>query len=236
LHGNVVAKPIIATSLLQKAVACDLSLMFKNQLIMKRKTVFYIVFFSILVIGFYVVLIALIPNFRKSHYPPISVIKPFSFTNQDGVVCTEKTVAGKVYVVDYFFTTCTNICPVIHTQMKRVYERFRNEPRFLILSHTSDPRHDSPERLKRYADSMGVAVSKWIFLTGRKDSLYNQARFSYMIDDPKNNLKNPDEDFLHTQFFALVNKKGQVVKIYDGLKEKEVDKLIKDAEQLLKDD
>ena len=120
--------------------------------------------------------------------------------------------------------------------MKRVYEHFKNTPGFLILSHTSDPKHDSPERLKHYADSMGVVTSKWIFLTGRKDSLYNQARFSYMIDDPKNNLKDPDEDFLHTQFFALVNKQGKVVKIYDGLKKKEVDKLIEDAEQLLKDD
>jgi len=203
---------------------------------MKRKTPFYIIFFSILVVAFYVILIALIPGFRKSNYPPISYVNPFSFKNQDGVVVTEKTVAGKVYVVDYFFTTCTNICPIIHTQMKRVYEHFKNEPGFLILSHTSDPKHDSSERLKRYADSMGVVGSKWIFLTGRKDSLYRQARFSYMIDDPKNNLKDPEEDFLHTQFFALVTKEGKVVKIYDGLKEKEVDKLIKDAEQLLKDD
>lgn len=203
---------------------------------MKRKTLFYIIFFSILVVAFYAILIALVPDFGKSKYPPVSYVKPFSFRNQDGVVITEKTVAGKVYVVDYFFTTCTNICPIINTQMKRVYEHFKNEPGFLILSHTSDPKHDSPERLKRYADSMGVAGSKWIFLTGRKDSLYRQARFSYMIDDPKNNLKDPEEDFLHTQFFALVTKEGKVVKIYDGLKEKEVDKLIKDAEQLLKDD
>jgi protein SCO1/2 len=188
------------------------------------------------VFAFYVILIALVPDFRKSKYPPISYVKPFSFKDQDGVVITEKTVAGKVYVVDYFFTTCTNICPIIHTQMKRVYEHFKDTPGFLILSHTSDPKHDSPERLKRYADSMGVVTSKWIFLTGRKDSLYKQARFSYMIDDPKNSLKNPDEDFLHTQFFALVNKEEKVVKIYDGLKEKEVNKLIKDAEQLLKDD
>lgn len=204
--------------------------------IMKRKTVFYLVFFSVLVIGFYILLIALIPNFRKSSYPPISIVKPFSFTNQDGVVCTEETVAGKVYAVNYFFTTCTNICPVMNNEMKMVYEHFKNTPGFLILSHTSDPQHDSPQKLKHYADSMGVNTSKWIFLTGRKDSLYTQARFSYMIDDPKNNLRDPEEDFLHTQFFALVNKEGKVVKIYDGLKGKEVDKLIDDAEQLLKDD
>jgi protein SCO1 len=203
---------------------------------MKRKTVFYIIFFSILVVAFYAILITLIPGLRKSSYPPISNVKPFSFTNQDGVVLTEKSVAGKVYVADYFFTTCKTVCPVIHNQMKRVYEHFRNTPGFLILSHTSDPVHDSPERLKHYADSMGVASSKWIFLTGSKDSLYRQARFSYMIDDPKNNMKSPEEDFLHTQFFALVNKQGKVVRIYDGQIEKEVNKLINDAQQLLKDD
>ena len=79
------------------------------------------------------------------------------------------------------------------------------------------------------------AGPSWIFLTGRKDSLYTQARLSYKIDDPANNLKNINDDFLHTQFFALVNKKGEVVKIYDGLKQSEVDKLIKDTEKLLKE-
>ena len=203
---------------------------------MSRKLQFYIIFFAILVIGFYVALVALIPGFRNSRYPPISYVKPFSFTDQDGNAFTEKAVAGKVYAVNYFFTTCTNICPIINSQMKRVYEHFKNTPGFLILSHTSDPKHDSPEALKRYAEKMGVSDSKWIFLTGSKDSLYKQARLSYMIDDPKNNLRNPEDDFLHTQFFALVNRKGEVVKIYDGLKEKEVDKMIKDAEKLLKDD
>jgi protein SCO1/2 len=82
---------------------------------------------------------------------------------------------------------------------------------------------------------MGVATKNWIFLTGRKDSLYRQARLSYKIDDPNNNVQSIDEDFLHTQFLALVNKKGEVVKIYDGLKEAEVNELIMDAEKLLKE-
>lgn len=202
---------------------------------MKRKTLFYIIFFSLLVVGFYAVLINVIPGFSKSKLPPISYVQPFSFTNQDGKVFTEKDVAGKVYVANYFFTTCKSICPKMNNEMKNVYEHFKNVNGFLIVSHTSDPATDSAAKLKKYADSMGVSASKWIFLTGRKDSLYRQARLSYKIDDPNNNLRDINDDFLHTQFFSLVNKEGQVVKIYDGIKHSEVEQLIKEAEKLLKE-
>ena len=120
----------------------------------------------------------------------------------------------------------------MNSEVKNVH--FKNEKDFLILSHTSDPETDSAAKLKQYADSMGVN-EKWLFLTGRKDSLYRQARLSYRIDDPNNNPKSIDDDFLHTQFLALVNKKGEVVKIYDGLKRSELAQLIKDAEALLKE-
>jgi protein SCO1/2 len=105
----------------------------------------------------------------------------------------------------------------------------------MILSHTCDPETDSAAKLKAYADSMGVSSKTWVFLTGRKDSLYRQARLSYQIDDPKNNLKSIDDDFLHTQFFALVDKKGQVRKIVDGLKPSEVKDMIKSIDVLLKE-
>lgn len=118
--------------------------------------------------------------------------------------------------------------------MKLVYEKFKNENDFLILSHTCDPEKDSVATMKKYADSMGVDTRHWIFLTGRKDSLYTTARISYTIDDPANNLKSIDDDFLHTQFWALVDRNGDVRKIYDGLKGSEVRQLIKDAERLLK--
>jgi protein SCO1/2 len=202
---------------------------------MRRKTVFYIIFFSLLVVAFYAVLITVIPGFRKSKLPPISYVQPFSFTSQNGKIITEKDVAGKVLVINYFFTTCKSICPRMNNEVKKVYEHFKNENNLLILSHTSDPGTDSPERLKHYADSMQVTTPNWIFLTGRKDSLYRQARLSYRIDDPNNNVQNIDDDFLHTQFVALVNKKGEVVKIYDGLRPAEINDLIKHAEQLLKE-
>jgi len=202
---------------------------------MSRKTIFYIIFFSVLVVAFYAVLINVIPGFSKSKLPPISYVQPFSFTDQDGKIVTEKDVKGKVYLANYFFTTCKTVCPRMNNEVKKVYEHFKNENDFLILSHTSDPNTDSAQRLKRYADSMGVTNSNWIFLTGRKDSLYRQARLSYRIDDPNNNVVNIEDDFLHTQFLALVNKKGVVVKIYDGLRQAEIEQLIKDAERLLKE-
>jgi protein SCO1/2 len=140
-----------------------------------------------------------------------------------------------VYVADYFFTTCKGICPKMNNNMKLVYEELKNENDFLILSHTCDPETDSVAQMKKYSDSLGVNTSKWVFLTGRKDSLYNMARVSYTIDDPANNLKSSDDDFLHTQFWALVDRNGDVRKIYDGLKESEVRELITDIKKLLKD-
>lgn len=176
-----------------------------------------------------------IPGYGKKDTPPLGEILPFSFTNQDGKKFTEKDVAGKVFVVEFFFTNCKGICPRMNNNMRKVYEQFKNQKDFLILSHTCDPERDSSARLKQYADSLGVEGTNWIFLTGRKDSLYYQARLSYQIDDPKNNLKNIDGDFLHTQFWALVNKKGEVKKVYDGLKENEVEDLIADIKKMLKE-
>lgn len=211
-----------------------LSFIFAGEILkMTKKNWLYIGFFSVLVVCFYFVITALVPDFGKRNLPPVSYIRPFTFTDQDGKPFTEKDVAGKVYVAEYFFTTCKGICPIMNNNMRKVYDRFKNEKGFLILSHTCDPKTDSVPVLKRYADSMGVASSNWIFLTGRKDSLYNMARVSYVIDDPKDNLTDIKDDFLHTQFWALVNKNGDVKKIYDGLKQGEVNGLMKDIKKLL---
>jgi len=201
---------------------------------MSKKLIFYIAFFAALVIIFFVVISKLIPGFATSRMPPIGYVQPFRFITQDGEQFTDKDVSGKVFVAEYFFTTCKGICPRLNTNMRVIYDRFKNEKDFLILSHTCNPETDSASRLKEYADSMKVSTNRWIFLTGRKDSLYYQARLSYHIDDPKNNLRSIDEDFLHTQFFALVDKKGEVKKIYDGLKQSEVEEMISDIEKLLK--
>jgi len=202
---------------------------------MSRKTIFYIVFFFLLVIGFYYSMSQLVPGFGKSKLEPIGRVLPFAFINQDGKKVTEQDVVGKVFVAEYFFTTCKSICPIMHANMKIVYERFKNEKDFLIVSHTSDPATDSATRLKKYADSMNVDTKKWIFLTGTKDSLYRQARHSYKIDDPNNNPLNNEVDFLHSQHFSLVDKTGIVRKIYEGNEKKDVERMIKEIEVLLKE-
>ena len=202
---------------------------------MSRKLLFYIVFFTALVMAFYFTLGKVIPGFGKVKLPVLSYVHPFSFTNQDGGEITERDVQGKVYVAEYFFTTCKSICPIMNSNIKTIYDQYKDEPDFLILSHTCDPETDDAARLKYYADSLKVNTNKWLFLTGRKDSLYNTARESYLLDDPKNNAGNIEEQFLHTQFFALVDKNGQVRKIYDGLKKDELNTLKKDIAALLKE-
>lgn len=200
---------------------------------MSRKGWFYTTFFITLALTFYATLTLIAPEFTKKGVLPVSFVRPFQFSTQDGDPFTQENVKGKVYVAAYFFTTCKGICPRMNNNLKTVYEALKNEPEFLILSHTCDPETDSVPQLKKYADSLGVDTKKWIFLTGRKDSLYHMARISYTIDDPANNLKSIDDDFLHTQFWALVDKKGDVLKIYDGLKQAEVKALIADVRKLL---
>lgn len=200
-----------------------------------RKTLIYVVFFTLLVIGFFVVLSALIPGFTRVSIPPIGQVTSFQFTNQDGQPVTEKDIKGKVVAVEYFFTTCKGICPKLNKNMRTVYEAFKGEKDFLILSHTCDPDNDSVSRLKRYSDSMGVNTKQWVFLTGRKDSLYNMARYSYKIDDPANNLSSIADDFMHTQFIALVDRQGNVVKIYDGLKPSEMKEMTREINKRLKE-
>jgi protein SCO1/2 len=203
---------------------------------MSRKAIFYIVFFTVLVVGFYFTLKWLIPGYGDVQYKVLNQVQPFSFTDQNGKEITERDVEGKVYVAEYFFTTCPGICPIMNENMKTIHAAYKDEKDFVILSHTCDPENDSVSRLKFYADSIGADTSNWWFLTGRKDSLYHAARFSYLLDDPKNNTVSIEDQFLHTQFFALVDKSGRVrKKIYDGLKKKELEELKKDIAILLKE-
>lgn len=195
---------------------------------MTKKRSLYILSFIALIFIFYGVISWLIPGFSERQAQPISKVAPFAFTNQYGKHFTNKDVAGKIYVAEFFFTTCPGICPMMNDNMKQVFNTFKGNADFLILSYTCDPKTDSAAKLNLYADSLQVNNSNWIFLTGRKDSLYNMARLSYTIDDPANNLKNVEDDFLHSQFWALVNRKGEVLGIYDGLKQSEINKLIKD--------
>jgi len=195
----------------------------------------YVLFFALLLAAFYYFLFKGTENW-KVQLPVLSFVQPFSFTNQDGQPFTDKDLQNKITVVEYFFTTCKGICPKLNTNMKDIYAIYKDQADFQIVSHTCNPGTDSVPVLKRYADSLGVDTKKWVFLTGRKDSLYQMARGSYLLDDPKNNVEKIEDQFIHTQFFALIDRKGKVRgKIYDGLKALEIEQLKQDIAKLLKD-
>lgn len=202
---------------------------------MKKKIILYTGFFVALIIAFFIALPYFVPNFNsKTNLPILNTVKPFSLIDESGKSFTEKDMQGKVCVVEYFFTTCHGICPRMNTNMKKIAQAFEGKENFMILSHTVDPDTDNTSRLKTYADSIHANTQYWKFLTGSKDKLYEAARNSYLLDDPKNNVGDVKEQFIHTPFFALVDKEAQVRGIYDGLKESELEKLKEDIKILLK--
>ena len=131
-------------------------------------------------------------------------IADFSFTNQEGKEINNLSVEGKVYVADFFFTSCPTICPIMKTQMLRVYERFKDQPDFLILSHTLDPTHDTPELLKDFAAKIGVEDDKtWHFLTGDQEKIFEIGQTSYMTTAMAD--QNELGGYLHSGAFILVD-------------------------------
>ncbi|MEY3432847.1 MAG: hypothetical protein RL131_783 [Bacteroidota bacterium] len=199
---------------------------------MRNKAVVYLAFFGLLLGVFYIAMVKL-TDFEKVKLPVLNSVQPFRFVRQDSIEVTQKDIANKVVVVEYFFTTCKGICPKMNKNMQEVYEKMKSNPDFMILSHTVNPETDSIPILKHYADSLGASTKNWWFLTGSKENLYKSARESYLLDDPKNSSKNIDEQFLHTQFFSLVDKQGRVRGIYDGIKKDEVEQMLLDMQELL---
>ena len=157
----------------------------------------------------------------------------FKLVNQDSAVVTNETLRDKVYVADFFFTSCRTICPVMKTQMRRVYEAFENDPEVLIVSHTIDPEYDTVGLLKDYAERLDVKSNKWHFLTGSKDSIYYLAQTSYFVTAME--AEEEPDGFIHSGAFLLIDKQGRIRGKYDGTKEEEVDQLIRDIEILKKE-
>lgn len=162
-------------------------------------------------------------------------IGDFSFLDQNGKTITQTDVKGKVFVAEYFFTTCQTICPIMNKQMQRVHEAYRKNNQFNILSFTVNPEIDTVEQMKRYADEHNADSKKWHFLTGEKDKLYELARKSFFVLKPaeSQNLGDVGSDFIHTNNFVLVDQEMRIRGYYDGTNPKEVDRLIKDIDLLL---
>jgi protein SCO1/2 len=162
-------------------------------------------------------------------------ISDFAFANQLGDTITKADVVGKIFVTDFFFTTCGGICPKMTNQLKRVHKEFKDDPNFLILSHTVNPSIDTVETMFKYAERFQADHDKWWFLTGTKHDLYIMARKSYLVVPDKNdpNFEHGGEsDFLHTENFALIDPDGRIRGMYDGTNPDEVDELIRDVYDL----
>lgn len=162
-------------------------------------------------------------------------IGKFSFQNQEGNTITDQDVRGKVFVAEYFFTTCGTICPRMNVQMQRVQKAYAENNAVKILSFTVNPEVDTVEQMKMYAEGHGADAEQWWFLTGNKDSLYSLARKSFFVLKPAEakNLGDVGSDFIHTNNFVLVDREMQIRGYYDGTSTKEVDQLIHDVQHLL---
>ncbi|HCX20319.1 MAG: SCO family protein [Flammeovirgaceae bacterium] len=159
-------------------------------------------------------------------------IAPFEFVDQDSSIITNATFNNQVYVADFFFTSCPTICPVMKQQMLRVYEEYKNDPEVGIISHSIDPTHDTVAVLHDFAEKLGVESSKWHFVTGDKEKIYEIGETSYMV------VANEDEEaaggYIHSGAFLLVDKKGRIRGVYDGTVPEQVDVLIHDIKRLTK--
>ncbi len=159
-------------------------------------------------------------------------IADFAFVNQDGDTISNSEVSGKVYVADFFFTTCPTICPIMKKEMLRVYDTYKSNPNFKILSHTIDPRHDTQELLKDYSVKLGIPdASTWNFLTGDSEKIFEIGQTSYLTTAMED--QNEAGGFLHSGAFLLIDQKGRIRGVYDGTKADQVDRLINDIPKIL---
>jgi protein SCO1/2 len=159
-------------------------------------------------------------------------VPDFAFINQDSQQVSNQTFAGKIYVTDFFFTTCPSICPKMKSQMLRIYEKFKDNPRVLLLSHTIDPRHDTVAVLRDYAQRLQVSSSKWHFVTGEKDAIYGMA-MKYMVSALEDGTS--PGGFTHSGHFVLVDQNRHIRGIYEGTEAESIDQLLLDIPVLLKE-
>lgn len=159
-------------------------------------------------------------------------IPDFSFVNQDSITVTGKTFEDKIYVADFFFTSCTTICPIMKNEMQRVYNEYKGNSKVAFLSHSIDPAHDKIPVLKEYAQDLGVENNQWHFVTGEQEAIFDIAQKHYMVTALEDSTV-PD-GVLHSGAFILVDQQKRIRGYYDGTDSEEVDKLIEDIPILLK--
>jgi protein SCO1/2 len=161
-------------------------------------------------------------------------IPDFAFVNQDSSIVTQDTFSKGIYVADFFFTTCPSICPIMKTQMLRVYEKYKGNDKVKILSHSIDPTHDTVAVLNEYANRLGVSSDQWHFITGDKEDIFDLAQNNYMVSVLED--EQAPGGVVHSGAFLLIDSKGRIRGHYDGTKAEEVDKLMRDMDILLKEE
>ena len=158
-------------------------------------------------------------------------IAPFSLTNQNGKTITQEEYKDKIYVADFFFTTCQTICPIMTEHMVEIQKELQNDQEVQLLSHSVIPDYDTPEVLKAYAIKKGVDDTKWNLVTGSREDIYTLARKSYLAVKDLPGTED-DLDMVHTENFMLVDKKKQIRGYYDGTVDEEIERLLDDIEIL----
>lgn len=158
-------------------------------------------------------------------------IPEFQLVNQLGDTISQKTFEDKIYITDFFFTTCPGICMKMTGNMTLLQEEFKDESTILLLSHSVTPTIDSVEVLKTYADKNGIVADKWHLVTGDKQEIYDLGRNEYFVE---NDLGIPKDinDFLHTENFLLIDKNKHIRGIYNGLNKASISQLITDVRTL----
>ncbi|MEH6764104.1 MAG: SCO family protein [Aequorivita antarctica] len=216
-----------------------------------KKYKFFAVFFLILsIIIILIIYQIMIPKKVLKIYQPADVseelvdttllyvkkyhtIADFSLTNQNGKTITQEDYKDKIYVADFFFTTCQTICPIMTDNMVEIQEKLKNDDGVLLLSHTVTPEIDSVAQLKKYALEKGVNDAKWNLVTGDKKEIYDLARKSYLA---AKDVPYSDNDLVHTENFVLIDKKKRIRGFYDGTDSESIEKLLTDIKILEQED
>ncbi len=158
-------------------------------------------------------------------------IPAFKLLNQDSAVVTADNFNGTIYVADFFFTSCPTICPVMHRNLLKVYQKYKGNPEVKLASHTIDVKYDVPSRMKAYATKLGVEGTQWEYLWGTRDEIYALAERNYLVAAQED--KNAPGGFVHQGYLVLIDKEKRIRGAYDGTQDKEVTQLLGDMDILL---
>ena len=210
-----------------------------------KKNSYIIVTLIILVFGIWAVP-KIIEKFSDQELVKFEQVPSFEFTNQDNVLISNRNYENKVYIIEFFFTSCPTICPVMNKSMVKIQNKFYGNPDFGMASISIDPKRDTPEVLKAYAKKNGITLKNWNLLTGKKEDIYALSHDGFRLYVGEN--KDVEGGFEHSGLFALIDKDGYIrsrtvqsgdninpIKYYNGLDDKEVQWLKEDIAILLKE-